>query len=295
MIRRPKWPNWAGADLGSPIVDLKIKWADHHRETFHSTLEAFRDRQPPPYLVTEDRREYEGSQYRVLTAHPEPAPAELGLIFGDYLQNLRSSLDYMVGAMRADGPSRNSRFPIFLHRPPGPHGFRKRACVSLQGIPDEAAKLIHFMQPYHRPDAPVRHTFKTLAAIETLWNISKHRTLHIVTAATRPDYVGHQGPESEAQGIGFRMSAPDLSSEIWLPATKPQEQFDPHFSIRTSLAEPNGFADDWPGWVQGWELDRLVDHFHRVIRYEVATQFSQFIQPVHEARMSAHAVDPRFD
>lgn len=278
MIRRPKWPNWAGYELGSPVVDLKIQWADHHRIALHTAFEAFRDRQPPPYLITEDRRVHEGREYRVLTAHPEPAPDEFGLIFGDFLQNLRSSLDYLVGAMRTDGPSRNSQFPILLERPKGPHGFKRRACVSLQGIPDEAVKLIHFMQPYHRPDVPARHTFKSLAAIEALWNIAKHRTLHVVTAATKPDYVGHQGTEEGASGIGFRMAAANHSSEIWLPTTKPDERFDPHFTVHVSLAEPRGFANDWPRWVESWELDGLVDHFHRVIRYEVATQFSQFIQ-----------------
>lgn len=280
MIRRPRWPNWAGYELGSPVVDLKIQWADHHREALHSTLKAFKDRKPPPYLVTEDRRVYEGTEYRVLTAHPEPAPDEFGLIFGDYLQNLRSSLDYLVGAMRPGGPSRNSRFPIFLERRQGKDGrFRNRACVALRGIPEEAVRLIHFMQPYHRPDVLIRHTFKTLAAIETLWNISKHRTLHVVTAATVPDYVGRDRSDDQAKRIGFRFPGPDHSSEIWLPITEPQESFQPHFTVRMTLAQPGGFANDWPQWVERWELDGLVDHFCRVIRYEVATQFKQFIQP----------------
>lgn len=277
MFRRPKWPNWAGNESGSPVVDRKIKWADHHRVAFHTALSDFTNRRP--YLVTEDRRVHEGSEYRVLTAHPEPAPDEFGLIFGDYLQNLRSSLDYLVGAMRSDGPGRNSRFPIFLERPKGLHGFKSRACVSLQGIPDEAVELIHFMQPYHRPDLPIRHAFKALAAIEALWNVAKHRSLYVVTAATKPDYVGRDRSDEQAKRIGFRMSAPDNSSEIWLPVTKPEEKFDPHFAIHVSLAQPRGFANDWPQWVEGWELDGLVDHFHRVIQYEIAPQFKKFIQP----------------
>lgn len=141
-------------------------------------------------------------------------------------------------------------------------------------------KLIHWMQPYHRPDAPLRHSFKTLVAIETLWNISKHRTLLIVTAATRPDYVGRYRTDEEAQSIGFRFTAPGNSSEIWLPVTEPEEQFDPHFSIHISLAEPGGFASDWPKWVEEWELDGLVDHMHRVVRYEIAPHFNEFIQTV---------------
>lgn len=278
MVRRPHWPNWAGSETGSAVVDAKIRWADHHRQAFHAALKEFRDRRP--YRVTEDRRAHEGSVYHVLTAHPEPPPDEVGLIFGDYLQNLRSALDYLVGVMRPDGPSRNSRFPIFLERPIGRNGFRKRACVSLQGIPDEAVELIHFMQPYHRPHLPVRHAFKSLGAIEALWNIAKHRTLYVVTAATRPQYVGRDRSDQEAKRIGFRFPAPNNSSEIWLPVTEPEERFDPHFDVHLSLAQPPGFANDWPRWVESWELDGLIDHFHRVVRYEIAPQFNEFARDV---------------
>src|SRR5213592_4917234 len=104
-------------------------------------------------------------------------------MLGDYVQNLRAALDYLVGAMRPDGPSRNSQFPIVLKRPKGPHGFKKRCCVYLHHVPDEAVQLIHWMQPYHRPRW--EGTFRNaLAALEVLWNVSKHRTLLVTTAVT---------------------------------------------------------------------------------------------------------------
>jgi hypothetical protein len=277
MSTRPKWPNWAGESSGSPVVDRKIDWANHHRESLHSAISAFRDRRP--YSVTEDRRVSDGMVYRVLTAHPEPAPDEIGLLFGDFLHNLRSALDYLVGAMRPDGPSRYSAFPILLERPLGSHGFKKRACVPLNGIPDEAVRLVHFMQPYLRPDLPLRHDFKALGAIQALWNIAKHRTLYVVTAATKPDYVGRERSGDDAPKVGFRFPAVERSSEWWLPVTDPPERFDPHFSVRLSLAKPAGLGDDWPAWVEDWDVDGLADHFHRVVRYDIAPQFKAFVRP----------------
>jgi len=287
MIRRPRHL-WGGYELRSPVVRRQIEWADHHRVLLQSTFKAFRDREPPPYFITEDRRESEGTEYRVLTAHAEPAPDEIGHILADYLNALRAALDYLVGEMRPDGPSRNSGFPIFLKRPPGKKGrFKSRACIYLRDIPDDAVKLIHWMQPYHRTDGGMRHAFKALGAIETLWNVAKHRTLLVVTSATQPDYVWRERSGEQAKDIGFRFPGPDHSSDIWLPITEPQEEFGPHFAVHISLAQPRGFAADWPAWVEDWDLDGLVEYFYRVVRWEVVPMFNKFVQqggePVHDA------------
>jgi hypothetical protein len=300
---RPDW-RWQG-DSWSPIVRSKVEWADHHRQLFHQELERFRDRKP--YVVSEDLRMYEGKRYRVLTAEPERAPNDLGMIFSDFVQNLRAALDYLIGELRADGPSRNSQFPITLVRPRGPHGFRRRQCVALAGIPDDAVKLIHWMQPYHRPDLadPVRHvpgrrmglgegTFRdALRAVELLWNISKHRTLFVVTAVTAPRYVGRERSGDEAEPVGFRMRGHDFSSEIWLPLTEPEESFDPHFEVNVTLAKPRGFSKDWLPWIGTWEAEDLMDHLHRAIRYEVLPQFNQYME--RPGPLMAHVTSPNAD
>jgi hypothetical protein len=270
-------------------VRSKTDWADHHRLLFHDELTRFRGTHP--YVVVEDARFFEGKHYRVLTAVPDRSPDNLALIFSDFIQNLRSSLDYLVGELRADGPSRNSLFPIAMDRPRGPHGFRKRHCVALAGIPEDAVKLVHWMQPYHRPDLadPIRHvpgrriglgegTFRdALRAIELLWNVSKHRTLFVVTAVTAPHYVGRERSGDDAEPVGFRVPGANKSSEIWLPVTEPEEKFDPHFEVKVTLAKPKGFAQDWLPWLGDWEGEDLMDYLHRAIRYEVLPQFNRFL------------------
>ena len=278
-FRRPYKHFWSGEPSRSPVVDLKIKWADHHRQLLKAAIEEFRLRKP--YLVHEDRRSWEDTDYRVLNAVPEAAPDEIGLMLGDYIHNLRAALDYLVGAMRPTGPSRNSQFPILLERK-GPHSFKNRACLMLRDVPDEAVKLIHWMQPYHRPKWD-GWFWSALAALEVLWNVSKHRTLFIATAVTRPDYVGRERSDEDAKSIGFRFTAPNHSSEIWLPISEPEEHFEPHFSVHVALAEPRGFARDWPWWINEWEVDGLVDYLYRAVAEQVVPRFNDFIQPVSES------------
>jgi len=157
-------------------------------------------------------------------------------------------------------------------------GFKQRACRRLDGIPAEAVQLIYWMQPYHTHKVEHQHAFKVLAALDTLWNISKHRSLLVVAAATRPHFVAGGRSDEDADRVGFRMRARRHTSEIWLPITEPPEHYDAHFKVRVSLAEPGGFANDWPKWVEGWELDGLAGTIHRVVRYEIAPQFNPYVR-----------------
>jgi hypothetical protein len=275
MFRRPHQFFWSQAESRSDVVRAKVKWADHHHRLLADAVTKFRDSKP--YLVNEDRRSWDGGDYDVVSAQPFPAPDDIGLILTDYIQNLRSALDYLVGAMRVDGPSRNSSFPLCLSRPLGPHGFRERQCIALRGIPNEAVKLIHWMQPYHRGQRRSGDLRDALRALEVLWNVSKHRTLLVVASRTRPYYVGRDRADEQAPSIAFRMRLPDDSSEIWLPVTS-DEKFDPHFSVHVSLAKPRGFANDWPDWIEEWEVDGLVDYLYRVVAQEVIPRFDEFIQ-----------------
>ncbi len=74
------------------------------------------------------------------------------------------------------------------------------------------------------------------------------------------------------------MRGANQCSEIWLPVTEPEERFDPHFEVNVTLAKPRGFARDWLPRLGTWEAENLMDHLHRVIRYEVLPQFNQFLQ-----------------
>jgi hypothetical protein len=99
-------------------------------------------------------------------------PARIPLIIGDFLQNLRSSLDYLVWELvlaAKNTPTKDNMFPICIT----PQLFNQQLTRGrLQGIPVDAVAEIEALQPYHSgKDAEG----SVLAVIDNLCNINKHR------------------------------------------------------------------------------------------------------------------------
>lgn len=262
--------------LGNP-VDLKLQWANRHRGSLLALLDTYQ--QSKPYRVRVDHRDWQGNAYNVVVAHDlQPPPPEIALTLGDLIENLRSCLDYLVGLMRPEGPSKDSSFPI-CRQADGPNGFAKLVKRKLGGIPDEAKDLIEAMQPYDsRGDALDAWRYKSLAALEALWNISKHRTVLFSVAFVTPDYVGSNRAEGEEPGIGHRFNRADNEAEWWLPVAGDQA-FDPHFGVDLGLATPRGFSQDLPDWVPDWNVASLVSYIYKTVEYDVVSHLYQFILP----------------
>lgn len=102
----------------------------------------------------------------------EPIPAKIGLVFGDALQCLRSSLDYLVWELvEATGntPHRKLMFPIALTEADYKQAVTKRG--RLDGVPPEAIAIIDRFQPYLQPTP--KET--VLGILDELTNVNKHR------------------------------------------------------------------------------------------------------------------------
>jgi hypothetical protein len=102
-----------------------------------------------------------------------PIPEKIGLIVGDCLQNLRTSLDYLVWELvlkAGNTPGKDNMFPICTTL----QGFEgAQRAGRLRGMDPAAVALIEAFQPYHdgQPDAT------SLAILDKLTNINKHRRL----------------------------------------------------------------------------------------------------------------------
>ncbi len=102
----------------------------------------------------------------------EPIPARIPMLIGDCVQNLRSSLDYLVwelvGAAKKKPIDRNM-FPICTT----PEAFIAQCSGHrLDGIASDAVTEIDSLQPYkHGKDAPK----DMLAVLDHLCHIDKHR------------------------------------------------------------------------------------------------------------------------
>ncbi len=94
-------------------IGEKIKWADKHIGDFKIAMAKFNSTKP--YGVRVDTEAEPGKSFiHILKA--DPVPAEISLIAGHVIQNLRSTFDYLACALvRANGnvPSRLIEFPIF--------------------------------------------------------------------------------------------------------------------------------------------------------------------------------------
>lgn len=100
-------------------------------------------------------------------------PVELSLLVGEVAHQLRSALDHLAyGFVLAAGntPTTRTSFPVATERP------AKQLSVA-GGIRPKALAAVEALQPYQRPD-PEQHPLHTL---NTLWNIDKHRHLHLTT------------------------------------------------------------------------------------------------------------------
>lgn len=100
-------------------------------------------------------------------------PTKIPLIVGDCLQNMRSSLDYLVwDLVKVNGgtPNQNHMFPICKNS----RNYQNAIDAErLLGIHPKAAALIDQMQPYHLPFES--RSRQMLSVLDELTNINKHR------------------------------------------------------------------------------------------------------------------------
>lgn len=144
----------------------------------------------PGEVVTEE----EPHSHRIVLKFSEriPVPVAVPLIIGDVLQNLRSSLDYLVWELvlaAKNNPGDKHMFPI-CNSIEAFEGQLKRG--RLDGVAPEAIAEIKGLQPYHhgqdKEKAPIR-------VLETFTNINKHRRILVTVLAAhyaRTEFIGTQ-------------------------------------------------------------------------------------------------------
>ena len=110
----------------------------------------------------------------------EPVPARFGLIFGECLQCMRSSLDYLIWelVLAAGGtPDRLNMFPVALNQKDYDHSLSKRH--RLDGLTDAMKAEIYQLQPLLEDDPAA----SVLAVLDDLAIINRHRRV-ILTSLT---------------------------------------------------------------------------------------------------------------
>lgn len=152
-------------------VDRALARATEMSEAWNAYLE------PHPFEFQLVR--ISATQYLVRLEQTEPVPLELPALFGEWLYNLRSALDYTVWAAAvhasAKMPPLNEdglQYPIY-----DSEDAWKRNLWRLRPLPEHQVEMLRTMQPFNSdPDA------NYLGWINRLARIDRHRRLAVWTA-----------------------------------------------------------------------------------------------------------------
>ena len=161
-------------------MELKIFRAAQHIESLKSELEGYFKGNPGKMV----RQPHDSENEAVFQFVPNgPIPARFALIVGDVLQNLRSSLDYLVWELvvAANGqPSEKNMFPICSTVESFEEQIRRHR---LDGIAADAVTEIKSLQPYHLGQNSNK---SILSALDELTNINKHRRILLTNLMASP-------------------------------------------------------------------------------------------------------------
>jgi hypothetical protein len=103
-------------------------------------------------------------------------------MIGEIVHNLRSCLDNMIWQLVLDAKReprvRVTGFPVYLDQ----ESFERRGRQQLSGLCESAIAAIEQMQPYNHVTTESAAAHHFLAILHELWNIDKHRMVHVCVA-----------------------------------------------------------------------------------------------------------------
>ena len=215
------------------------------------------------------------------------APAELALLVGDCLSNLRASLDHLVYAIALKHTGRDEiadqkflQFPIYDDSKK--FGDWKGKVVKANLLSTDVLNDIELCQPYKgwdgKKDTLERHlSQKSMWLLNALINADKHRTITPITqvrisnlrfAATIPDEgalasftLSGSYKDGDQIGPGFRFQPDAPNAEVSLDAD----------------TEPDvAFGDEWPA--RGRPVGKQLHIFQERIRDDIFAHFDGYLR-----------------
>jgi len=153
---------------------FEMEWAKIHLDRLGSEVAKVLANPESLYRVTADEDPKKGLFIIRSEAIGSIHFLRVGLMAGDFVSNLRSSLDHIAWDLAKLGKKRPSSeicFPVC-----GRNGARTEAKIraATAGIPPEAISLMKSLQPYHDGKA---YKSNPLWRLNFLWNTNKHRVI----------------------------------------------------------------------------------------------------------------------
>ena len=154
--------------------NFMMEWAKVHLDTLNARYSALINKPEKLYRITTD----EDAERGLLTIKIESIGAihvlNIGLMAGDFICNLRSSLDHVAWDLAKIGTKKRSSnicFPVCIKNTPDTQAKIK---LATEGIPSQAVDFIKSLQPYNSGQAYQSHH---LWRLNFLWNANKHRII----------------------------------------------------------------------------------------------------------------------
>jgi hypothetical protein len=191
-------------------------------------------------------------------------PALIRFIIGDCLQNLRSSLDYLVWELvlaNNNDPGKYNMFPIC----DTPAAFKKERDKRdrLLGVHPDAITLIEALQPYHLGKDREK---SILWVLNELTNFNKHRRVLLTALRAARSNIDVVNIDGELWGSG---SIPTFDGDAKIgPPSSPAEM-----QMNTQLLACVTFDE---GSAKGMEITLCLDEWLKYVLNSVVPNFEQF-------------------
>lgn len=247
-----------------PGIRAKVDRAKEHLLKFDDELHAYLDLDPLA-VVRQIQPDGETSVIAVqVTTEP---PVSLSVLVGEIAHQLRSAVDHIAsGLVLAAGntPTRRTSFPVCKTRP-------NRLTVD-GGVASEALAIVDELQPYQQ-SAPTAHP---LYVLNELWNVDKHRNLHLTALMltntqvflSPPDGSSLVGGQFQTRAVGddgiigvFRFANGEINPDLELAAMG--------LSF-VALGEPGPWPNDQP-------VQSLLEHLYNFVSKEMLPRFEPLL------------------
>jgi hypothetical protein len=255
-------------------VYLKLDRAKAHIETVGEHIEAFRERDPPPFGFRSDPepRANQPGDYVLYAVIREPPPRELALPIGDALQNMRAALEHFAYELSSPSAQKSGKtaFPIYTDE----CQFKVNGVPRIKTITGHGRAFIERLQPYAATKIP---DDDPLEVLRKLSNLDKHQLLVPVIAAVsdQDSWVGstnaeirfqylRRGPaEHDAKIVAFTATPKDPAYEMEVQA---------HSGLQIQLDKTGIVGFD----IEALELLKMILHH---IRWNIEWVFERDVLP----------------
>jgi hypothetical protein len=160
----------------------RLQRAEEHFEAIKAQLLAYYDSDPCEISGEFDPNAEHPIITRIKVA---PLPMRINTLVGEFLHDLRSSLDHLAWQLvehNGGAPTENTSFPVLKIGPtPNKQGVQPPPTV-VGGVSEDAMAIIEDAQPYKWGEHYATHP---LWVLHQLWNIDKHR--HVLARGSRTD------------------------------------------------------------------------------------------------------------